>query len=331
MPISSNEIKMYRSQTVSNASSNGGLMGSVEAVSGAASNLFPNASSTERQNGASHWRKLFFKVSNALNLALLNARVWQDTNTPGGDLVYFTPSTQRQTQVALPGSPVYYGCGDLDVTVLAGGSTLVVETEVNAPEIFRNGSLIRLSNKADPFAAGTEEWLRVSGAPVVAGTLVTLTLESPVQNTYLAGTSRVSSVYEVGNVQATADSFNTSSVGGSLVDPEDNVVPHGVGTIEQNWTLTFESASAYTIDGDTLGTVGAGNITAGAAPNNAAFGSPYFTLNPALFGGTFAVGNTITFSTHPASVPVFIRRKIPAGTAAQSNNSASFYIDGETS
>jgi hypothetical protein len=95
--------------------------------------------------------------------------------------------------------------------------------------------------------------------------------------------------------------------------------------------LTFTSATAFNIAGDTVGAVGSGNTSSGAAPNNPAFNKPYFTLNAALFGGSYVAGNMLTFSTHPAAVPLWVRQVVPDGAVAMSNNTFSIYIDGETS
>lgn len=329
MTIVASELKTYRSMVVSDASSNGGLMSDVEVVSGVSANLFPNASSTDRANGAVHYRKLFFKCANAAGQTLINPRIWQDSNTSGQDRVVFFPGSQRNTQSAITGVEPLYGMGTLSAGVAIGAQTLVVEVENGPTSIFRNGGLIRVSDKETPIAAGNEFWGRLDAVPVVAGNLVTLHLESPLPVGFLGG-SKVSSVYEAANLEPSMSGPSVSSLAGTLAPIwEDFLSVNGIGTVEQNWQLTFTSGTAFDISGDTLGVVGSGNVSSIVGPVHPGLGYPYFGILPGLWGGTFVAGDTVTFTTHPAATAVWLRRTIPIGTAAQSNNRVDLYIDGE--
>jgi hypothetical protein len=330
MSIQASEIKLYRSANVSDLASNGGIMSSVEVVAGAPANLFPNASLADRQAGVTRYRKMFYKVGSAENLALIAPRLWMDSNTPGDDRIVFFPGTQRDAQSAIPGSPTFYGMGVTTAGVLAGGTSLSVQVEDGTVSIFRNAGLVRISDRADPFSSGNEHWSLISGTPTVVGNVVTFSLATPVPVGFLSG-SKVSSVYAPASVSPSIDTVVLTAAGGSLTNQAANMIPNSIGGIEQNWTLTFTSATAFNIAGDTVGAVGSGNTSSGAAPNNPAFNKPYFTLNAALFGGSYVAGNMLTFSTHPAAVPLWVRQVVPDGAVAMSNNTFSIYIDGETS
>lgn len=330
MPIQPSEIRLYRSAAVSNLPANGGIMSAVEVVDGAPSNLFPNASSADRLAGFTRWRKMFFKVGSADNLSLISPRIWMDSNTPGDDRIVFCAGTQRDVQSGIPGSPTFYGMGLTTAGVLSGATSLSVQVEDGATSIFRNDGLVRISDRADPFSAGNEHWSLISGNPTVVGNVVTMTLATPVPVGFLSG-SKVSSVYAPATVSPLIDTVVLTAAGGNLVNQATNMIPSSIGTIEQNWTLTFTGSSAFNIAGDTVGAVGSGNVSAGAAPNNPSFNKPYFTLNPALFGGSYANGNVLTFSTHPSAVPLWVRQVTPPGAAAVSGNVFSIYCDGETS
>jgi hypothetical protein len=54
-------------------------------------------------------------------------------------------------------------------------------------------------------------------------------------------------------------------------------------------------------------------------------------MQSAGFGGTFLAGDLITFTTHPAAVPIWLRRDVPAGAANLTTNEAVIVLDGETS
>lgn len=333
MSIVSSELRAYRSAVVNELSSNGGILSSVLAVTGVAGNLFPNAGAADRASGLVTYRKMFFKVDNADNLSLVNPRIWQETNTPGDDRVVFFEATQRGTQSGITGSENLYGCGTLGVSVSAGATSLQVDVEHGATTIFRNGGLVRISDRADPNAlTGNEFWTTLSGVPSVSGDVVTIALAAPVPVGFLAGATKVSSVLQPSDIEPTAVSASVSSSGGSLhASWEDYLLPSSIGGIEQQWTLTFTSPVAFDISGDTIGATGSGNRTTTTALSNPAFGSPYFTIEPSFFAGTWLAGDTVTFSTHPAAAPIWVRRTVPVGSAAQSNNTFSLYIDGETS
>lgn len=69
------------------------------------------------------------------------------------------------------------------------------------------------------------------------------------------------------------------------------------GGIVQTWTLNFTSSTTFDIVGSTLGNVGSGSISTSTAPVNASRNKPYFSIDPAFFGGTWASGDSITFTT----------------------------------
>lgn len=330
MPVLSAEIKVYRSMVASESSANGGLMSDNEAISGVSSNLFPRASATDRANGLTNYRKMFFKVANPDDLPLIAPRVWQDSNTIGQDRVVFMAATQRNTQGSLSGNEPLYGMGLLDTGVLLGATSLVVGVEHGPTVIFRNGEMIRISNRATPDDSGDEVWVRINAAPVVVGDLVTLSIDTPLPVGFLSG-AKVSSVLEAANAVSYIDNVVTSTSNGILNSPlADHLKATNIGSVEQNWTLTFTSNLAFDVVGDTLGLIGSGNVNTGMYPNHSPLGSPYFKILPSLLVGSWIAGDTVTFSTHPAAIPLFLKHTVPVGTAAIGNNKVDIYVDGET-
>lgn len=332
MSIVDAELRSYRSATVSDLPANGGVISSSEIASGIAGNLFPSATAAQRADGAIQYRKMFLKVDNAADLPLHNARVWQDSNTAGDDRITFFPGTQRNTQSGLSGSESLYGVGALNASVISGATTITVLVEDGTKILFRSGELIRISDRDTPDSAGNEQWVTIASAPSVVGNVVTIALSSPLDNNYLSPGTKVSSVYEAGTVQASRTTPVVTSALGTvtLVPGVDDIAVHNIGTVEQTWTLTFTASNTFSIAGDILGTIGSGNIASPTAPVNPAFGVPYFTIDPAIFGGTFAAGNTVVFSTSPCAIPIWLKRVIPAGASTASNNRASIYLDGES-
>lgn len=136
---------------------------------------------------------------------------------------------------------------------------------------------------------------------------------------------RASVAATVSNVVVTSalGTFDSATAG--------HLIAHNRGAIEQDWTLTFTSATSFTASGPTAGTLStSGSTTADYAPVNPATGTPYFTIRALAWGGTFAANQTIAFTTHPAAMPIRYRRQVPAGTASLANNAAALAIHGES-
>lgn len=328
MPISPPDLKWYKSMTIADSGANGGRMSAVQSPSGVKNNVLPDVTLTERTAGVTRHRKLFIKVANADNIVLQNARVFVQQATPGQDSVCFFPGTQRDTQAVLTGSERLYGAGKLAAPAPAGSASIQVATEGAALNYLRAGDLVRVSDKTGAASPGNEEF-RVVQAVTYAGDVATVSLAEGLAYGYPSDGTVVSSVYQAGDVGATSTSPAVVSAGGTVA--ADGVLGDSIGTVDQDWTLTFTSATAFTITGDTLGNVGSGNVTGGAAPANPSFpGRAYFSLPAGAFGGAFATGDTVTFTTRPAAIPVWYKQVVPAGAAAVSGNQVILAVDGES-
>jgi len=329
MPIAPEDIKYYRSATVSDTSSNGGRMSASEIISGAAKNVFPAIGESERTAGSLKYRKVFCKNANADGLTLQESKVYLDQYTLGDDIVTFFAASQIDTQADITGTEKKYGCGKLDANASASDTVIDVLVEDGASNPFEDGDEFRITNMANVEAAGQEEICTIVGAPVVVGDVVTITFTPALVNSYSASASRVMMIFRPtpADTVAIAGDLVVTSAAGTF--DADNLLADNEGTIEQDWTLTFTSGTTFNIVGDTVGAQGSGSIGAGAAPDNG--GAPYFTLQAAGFGGTYLAGDTIEFTTHPSAVPVWIRREVPPAAAASSTNKFVIVLDGETS
>jgi hypothetical protein len=329
--ITALELKLYRSLVINDTGTNGGRMSASEIVSGVMANLFPIVQEAERTAGSTKYRKVFAKVANDDDLTLYQAKLYLDKITPGQDIITFFPATQTNTQAAITGSERQYGGSQLNVPALAGDAVLAILVENGASPPIVNGDGIRISNKATIDAVtGTEEYLTVTSASV-AGNVMTLGIAPVLANPYLTTDTRVMSVYRPASTDVAASVSDlvaaTASTGDFTVA---NLLPDAIGGIEQTWTLTFTSATAFNIVGDTVGAVGSGNVGSGASPNNASFSKPYFVMQSAGFTGTFTTGDTIVFNTHPAAVPLWVKRVVPAACAVIADNRATLVFDGDT-
>lgn len=333
MTILDSELQCFKSAVVNDTTANGGRLSATRVISGVVQNVWPHVLKAERDAGSTKYRKLFFKVSNDADETLLSAQLFLDGPTAAGDYVTMFAATQRNTRADITGAERKYGAALLQADAGAGSSTLVLEVEhADLAGMFLDGDTVRVTNKATPTSGtGTEELVTVSGEPVVAGTQVTLTLAAPLANAYsTASGSRAASVYNVGDVLCTFDNWVETTAAGTYDETVYPPILDNIGTVEQTWTLTFSDATNFTVAGDTVGSVGAGNISTNFTPNNPDWSKPYFTLDAAGFGGTWANGNTIVFQTHPAAVPVWEKRVVPAGTATMANNRVTAVFMGES-
>jgi hypothetical protein len=90
--------------------------------------------------------------------------------------------------------------------------------------------------------------------------------------------------------------------------------------VEDDWTLTFTSSSNFSVSGAYYGSAGTGSVGVNFSPVNPDTGEPYFTISAAGWGGAWNSGDSLTFTTHPAAVPVLLEEEVPAGTAQEPNN-----------
>lgn len=336
MSIQPEELRWYRSAVVSDAGGNGGRMSANHSASGVKGNIWPDVSQAERASGSLKYRKLYIKVANPDNLVLQEARVFVETFTPADDEVTLIPGDFGDTQADLTGSERQYGAGQLDADASAAATSITVLTEGGAASgIFQNGDLVRVSDKSSvDDTEGTEEYLRLAASGAVSwdGDVATLTFDAGVElgASYLAAQTRVASVIEAGDVQAQVDDLGVTSASGTYDDAEHPPEVDHIGGISQVWTVTFTGATTFDVTGDTVGSVGSGGTGADFSPNNPDFDRPYFTLPAAAWGGTWTNGDSLVFTTHPAAVPVWYKRRVPEGASSFAANQVIVAIAGES-
>ncbi len=335
MPIHDNEILWRPATLMSDATpaQNGGRMAFAQLVSGVKNNLFPDVSQSERGAGSVKWRKAFIHINSAQDAALLNVRLFLDALTPAGDFVLFQPGSATDTENQIAGRP--FGIGTLFAPVVGGAGQIQVACEHNAEyaslQPFRVGDLVRVSDRPSTGGPGNEEWVSVTGI-VYGPDFATVDIAPALANGYATANTLVSSAYEIPSVAAGFSGVSGTSTGGTYdATTVGNLVAHNKGAVEETWKLTFTGATTFTVSGTTVGVLpDIGSTSADFAPLNPATGTPYFTVKSAGWGGVFQVNDMLAFSTHPAAIPVWYRRQVPAGTFSLANDFASLAIHGES-
>ena len=339
MTVAASDIIWRASALISDSTpaQNGGRMNlSSTLVTGVKNNLFPDVSQAQRTAGVTQYRKAFLHVApTSGNVEVLNGKVFLDRFTPGEDYVLLYEGNQTDTQNAISGTRAY-GVAKLKTgsPISANDTTCVCAVEniaaYTAATPFRAGDTVRISDRLVNEVTGHEEYLTVDTATYGTPTgYVTLAFTTAIQNAYsdTATNMAISSVITKDSIKPSADSLVVTSQGGGTFNLTD-VVLSNRHTVEQIWTLTFTSATNYTITCDTLGiTVNGNSVSTATCSTN---GATYVVIPSTAFGGTFAANNTIVFATHPATIPVFYKRVVLAGTTTLANDSCSVAFQGES-
>ena len=322
MSITPADLGFYKPKTINDTATNGGRMSKNAFQDAALENIFPVIYLDNLASAQTHYRKMFLKVANDADIPATNARVAMLRPANQDDEVTFFQATQTDTQNDITGTEQQYGCGQLQADIIAGATTLTVTTEAGATRpIFDDGMLIMISNKTSVSSAtGTREYVQLAATGAVSwtGNDATLTLApgQSIQNAYLAADTYVSSAIDLGGIAGSSSAYSVTSSNGTFDDTGNPITVDAIGGIHENWTLTFTSATNYDLIGDTVGAVGSGTVSSDFSPNNPDFAKPYLTIPAAGFGGTFASGDQITFTTDPFAKAIWLKRYTPANAGA---------------
>lgn len=338
MPITTQELRWYYPATVSTvASTNGGRRSTTEIVAEQKNNLFPDVSSVDRSQGIEQFRKLFIGLRDDDNLTLIETAASIEHGTPGDSytLVYEGTHTdvQQDLQTAITAGTIRpYGYGKLTIGANAGATSITVTAEHAAygsmsQKPFQVGDMIRLDARTTVNDSGFFEFATIASI-TYNGAQVSIGLSGGLDYSYAANAAVVS-VIAKGNLNTSvADVQPTGLFYDHMTYPI--VVPQ-IGSIYQTWTLTVTNAStkAFSISGDTLGVIAQGDMDEDCWPASPT-GGYYFKLDKDGWGTTFALNDTLVFTTIPADVPLWARRIVPAGSGYIQDDTFSLCIEGET-
>lgn len=328
------DLKLYKQKT-------NGRMSDTQITTGVVQNLFPHVTSSQRTAGHFDYYKAWWHVADDDDGVGVDPEIYTDFPTlSDDDYVVFFAMSDRVAIEDLAGYATgndtedKYGTAYLDANITAGDLTFDVVVKnaamaAGADIIFRDTGTIKITDKlTDTSVSGNEETHTLNGAPVVASDGVTITLtiadSSGFANSYTAdGTVRVRSIIEpVSDLETSATSMVVTTVGDG--DYDDTTYPltlDNIGTVDEDWTLTFTDATHFRLDGDSLGNgVATGDTATDFIPNNSGRSRPYFTLEAAGFSGTYQSGDTVTFTTKPSATSIGFKRVVPAGSGSLANN-----------
>lgn len=336
----STDLKVYRALANGRISTN-------QVNSGVVQNVFAHVTSAQRAAGLTDYVKTWWKVADAAGGVLLDPEAYQDAPTKSAgddDYVVMWLSSARTandqaTLAAEAAAAPKFGSAVLAADVTAGAMSVDVAVKhANmlpgaADEIFRDGEPVRICSNSTAIATdGVEETLTLAGdAVLVSGLTVRLTFTSAVANSFTAnGVTRCSSLIKTADVQPSVSGFTVTTAGDGAYDVASYpLILDNIGTPEEDLSFDFTDATNFALTGDTLGAMGAGNKGADFSPNNPDFSRPYLTLEAGGFSGTWAAGDKITCSVHPAAIPIGQKRVVKAGAASLANNRVAQVFGGE--
>lgn len=307
------DIKILRSQNVTDTDDNGGRENKAsEVVSGVKFNLFPRVTTSERESGITRLRKVFMANMNTNGETAYGAFIGLSSPGNGGDRFHIAKGTQNDTQADTAGL-AWTGCGTLTQDASAGDTQISI-TFKHSDYTIPAGSLIIIKDDEKSCTVRS-----VSSA--FNGNTAVVTLENQLPDSFLSAFSYAGVMLELGDLAPSLGGVSVSSVAGSF--DSSKAVLYNAGTESDTFSLVFTSSLAFYASGASAGSLSSGTVTSAYSPLNPKTGRPFFTLPAECFSGSFEAGNTISFTTSPASASVWIKETVPAGCPHEPNNRTS--------
>jgi len=292
-------------------------------------NMFPNVTQAERTSGVTRYRKFFFRNKNNALETAVSSRIWISQRSLGGDYFRLKAGTDTDIQSAADDYTSWMGTGYLTQPLATDATSM--EALFDAADGVYDSSRIRLCDNS-----GGEEFLTIKSSGGVSrnGNTATIITTTGARSTYPASeNSLVSGVVDLGSLVAATSAWVETTVSGIYDEVGYPVVVNNVGTVTDTWTGTFTGATTFTVSGTNTGSVGSGSTAADFQPVNANVGTGdyYFVIDASGWGGTWAIGDTFTFTTTHGSGGVWMKEVVPSSTSARTSNTVKFKLYAEGS
>ena len=320
MSISASDILFYKAANNNDTAANGGRISTTQITGGSLNNLFPNISNAERVAGKTRYRKMFLRNRNTGDLSMYSGEVWIGTRSLADDYFQLKAGTDTDVQSAAEAYTNWAGTGLLAGAAGSGESS--IEVDFDTASGVWDGAPLHITDGANSVD------LTVSGAPSWIGNTATLALSAVLGYNFSATTTIVSAIVALDTVQKSTSGWIETSSSGTYDESTYPVVTYNVGSVTDAWTLTFSDASNYSVVGTNTGSVGSGDISSDCQPANGS--SYYFKVDADGWGGSWALGDTVTFNTVHAGKAIWVKEVVPAGVASYSNNTVNLGWRGES-
>lgn len=322
MSVTSSDIKFYKATNNNDTTANGGRISTTEIVTNTANNLFPNVTNAQRVAGLTRYRKEFMRNEEANNLSLSNTKVWIGTRSTSDNYFQIKDGTDTDTQAEADDYTNWYGAGLLATSVASGETSLEVTYDAASGVFSGEGLLVHVDDGTNEVDVG------VVGTPTWVGTTATMNISGELGYNFSATTTTVSTMLDLGTIEASSSGWTENSSSGTYDETTYPLTDYNVGTVTDAFTITFSDANNFSCSGANTGSLASGDISTDFQPANGA--SYYFKVDKDGWGGTWASGDTVTFSTVHAGKSIWWKEVTPAGTASYSNNTVTLDGKGES-
>jgi len=320
MSIAKSDIEFFKATNNNDTAGNGGRISTTQITDNSLNNGSPNISSAERIAGLTRYRKEFLRNKNTSDLTMYSGEIWIGTRSTSDDYYQLKEGTDTDVQSAAEAYANWCGAGLLGAAAGSGESS--IEVDYGAASGVWDGAPVHIDDGAN------EVDLTVNGAPSWIGNTATLTLSAVLGYNFSATTTVVSTIVALDQVKTATGSWVETSTSGTYDETTYPVTIYNVGTVTDSWTLTFTDATNFSVTGTNTGSVGSGDINTDFQPANSS--SYYFLIDKDGWAGTWAAGDTVTFTTTHAGKSYWVKEVVPAAIASYSNNTVVLDWRGES-
>ena len=332
MTITAPDLQHFKSETVTDGPTNGGLPSENRAYSGQKNNVWDNVDEDFRAAGGTQYRKMFGLVRDTGSAALSAIKAWIHGPTPGNDYVYAFKGTKTDTEANFS-QTIIYAAGNLtnDISIGAESCTITCEAAATTLGFHANGKII-LSNQEDPSASGDSETITLSSTtPTISGLEVTVYFNSPCTKAFLALNTVVGSVMEYGETEAGTGTIVVTSASGTVDESGAPPVCYNKGTRDETLTVSFTAPTTFAVTGSRSGSLGSGNVTTEFTATNPLNSANLITLPVGFFSATgWLALDTVVIPTVSNGFAYWEARVVPPLCGTLNGDEVIFAYTGES-
>lgn len=321
MPILNTDVKFYKATNNNDTLGNGGRISSVQVVDNTLNNLFPNTTAAERVAGKTRYRKQFIRNRSVPSGELENTKIWVGARSLADDYYQLHSGIDTDTQTQADDYTDWCGAGLLNEAVESDDTSLMVTFDTNSGVFSGESVYVRVDDGTNNVE------VQVIGTPSWTGEVANITIIDSLRYNF-AVDSVVSTIIDFGTIGSSSDNWTEVSSLGTYDETTYPPVLYNVGTITDTWTFTFTDATHFSVQGSNTGSLASGEVTADYQPVNSS--SYYFKINKNGWGGTWAVGETISFNTVHSGKGMWVKQVVPAGISGELNNVVRLNWKGES-
>lgn len=311
MSILSSELILRRSSSISELAANGGIMGTSVVASNSLNAVFGDIDNAVRLAGYDRYRKLFLHNATVSGLPLNTVRIFLRQVTPTASVIKLLAGTQADTHGDLTGSERVYGVGMLAANVALGATEIIVDVEPGG------GAL-------GVFQAGDTLWIGDSGGEEFRTISLVSWATDQATITLTAGTGRAYTIADGGAAAAcitatcVAPSVEALTITGTVAFDSTNhpIELDSIATAEESITLTFLDATNFSAVSNNYGALGSGSTATDFHVAHASYGRDRIIVRASGWTAPATAGDTVVITTHPASIPFWLRAQGGAGISA---------------